>query len=103
MNEFWVLDVDNYGATAPCRPKGGQGTHDNNRVDERTDAPAQVVMVFKPLRKYGACYPRLDGGYVNTAMFSTQLDLGRSISLTVHRDDSGEEYHLYYFLVEIFQ
>ena len=102
VNEFAVRDVNNYASLAPCAPIP-EISHDDHRVDERIHAPAQAVMVFKPLRKYGACYLPLDGGYVNTATFSTQLDVGRSISLTVHRDNGAEQYRFYYFLVEIFQ
>ena len=100
-NDFAVIDVNNYGNFAPCRP--ASGTHDDNRVTERTHAPAKATLIFKPLRKYGACYLPLDGGYMNTGTFTYQLDLSSSISLTLRRADSGEQYRIYYFLVEIFQ
>ena len=100
-NEFWIRDVNNYASDAPCWPVSA--TSDDKRVTERTHAPAQAMMIFKPLRKYGACYLPLDGGYMNTATFSAQLDLNRGISLILRREDGSEQYRVYYFLVEIFQ
>ncbi len=100
VNGFWVYDVGNYDNLAPCTPLAA--SHDDNRVSERTHAPAQATLIFRPLHKYGACYLPLDGGYVNTATFTNQLDTGRGLSLTVHRHDAGEQYRFYYFIVEIF-
>ena len=38
INEFWIIDVNNYEGYAPCRPVSG--TNDDKRVTERTHAPA---------------------------------------------------------------
>ena len=103
VNDFKVRDVNNYAVGRPPCDAVAATSQDGNLVDERTHAPAQAVMVFKPLRKYGACYLPLDGGYVNTATFNDQLDLGRSINLILRRDNPVEEYGIYYILVEIFQ
>ena len=100
-NEFRIHDAANYGAYAPCLPVSA--THDDKRVTERTHAPAQATLIFKPLRKYGACYLPLDGGYMNTGIFNNQLDLDGGINITLRRHDSSERYRIYYFLVEIFQ
>jgi len=99
-NEFWITDVSNYGSFSPCHPPSG--SHDGKRVTERTHAPAQATMIFKPIHRYGACYLPLDGGYMNTATFTSQLDLKGGINLTLRRNHSGELYRIYYFLVEIF-
>ena len=101
INEFWIRDVNNYASAAPCIPVSA--THDDKRVTESAHASAQATLIFKPLRRYGACSLPLDGGYMNTGIFSAQLDLSRGISLTLRRNDSGEQYRIYYFLVEIFQ
>ena len=101
INDFKVRDVGNYEGYAPC--EAVSATSDDKRVTERTHAPAQAMVIFKPLRKYGACYLPLDGGYMNTGTFSAQLDLSRGISLILRREDGSEQYRVYYILVEIFQ
>ncbi len=101
VNEILIADVNNYENYAPCIPLGAASV-DDNRVSERTHAPAQATLIFRPLHKYGACYLPLDGGYVNTATFIGQLDTGRGLSLTVYRSDPKEQYRFYSFIVEIY-
>ncbi len=100
VKEILIDDVNNYENYAPCIPLAA--SHDDNRVSERTHAPAQATLIFRPLHKYGACYLPLDGGYLNTATFSGQLDTGRGLSLTVYRSDPKEQYRFYSFIVEIY-
>ena len=101
-NHFAILDTNNYASLAACLPRGA-ASQDDNRVLERDSNPAQAVMIFRPIEKYGACYLPMDSGYVNTATFNQQLDLQGGLSLTLYRDNAPEQYTIYYFIVDIFK
>ncbi len=94
-NEFYIEDTSE---TSACRPYSG--THEANSVSE-TYVTGEVTMYFQPFHKYGACHTSHDGGYVNVATFTSQLDPTKGLSLVVTRDHEYEKYRIYYFLVEV--
>ncbi len=99
-NEFRIHDINSYPTVPPCTPVAAT-SQDDNRVTERTHVSAQVTLIFRPIRKFGSCFLPMDGGYINTATFSAQLDSSRALSLRVRRSDPSEQYRFHYFLVEV--
>ena len=94
-NQFYIYDTS---ASYACAPYGG--SHQSNTVHQNYHT-GEVTLLFHPFHRYGACSTRHDGGYVNTARFSTQLDITKGLSLQVNRDSYSERYKIYYFIVEI--
>jgi len=94
-NQFYIYDTS---ASYACAPYGG--SHEGNRVHQNYDT-GEITLLFHPFHRYGACSTRHDGGYVNIARFSSQLDITKGLSLQVNRDTSSERYKIYYFIVEI--
>lgn len=95
VNTFTLYDVaDSY----VCAPTSGN--HESNIVHENYFT-SQVTLHFQPFHKYGACQSAHDGGYVNVARFTNQLDMSKGLSLVVYRDYYSEQYRIYYFTVEI--
>ena len=78
------------------------GSHESNSASEGTSYyPGQVTFLFQPFYKYGSCYTGHDGGHVNVGTFNSAVDPTKGLSLQVTRDEPGEQYQIYYFLVEI--
>ena len=82
-NAFWILDINKYPNLVPCLFINASGT--------------------LPAERFGACSSALHGRYVNVGIFNNQLDLSRGIKLQLRQHEADEDYHYYYFLVEIFQ
>ena len=61
------------------------------------------TLLFKPAERFGACSTAQNGGFVNMATFSNQLDLSLGISLRMRMHEANEDIRYYYFLVEITQ
>ena len=96
-NQFYVGDTHTSYACYPVR-----GSHESNTASEATSYyPGQITFIFQPFYKYGSCYTGHNGGHVNVATFSTQLDSTKGLNLRVNRGGSNEQYRFYYFLVEI--
>ena len=100
-NLFRMLDISNYPRGPPCNPLSASGTL--QKTFSIGPVPDQFTFLLKPAERFGACSSTIRGGYVNVGIFNNQLDLSRGINLQIRKEDSGEDYLFYYFLVEIFQ
>ena len=99
MNRFQIVDIGNYGSTAPCGIL--DGSHEDRRVTTRR-VSSQFTFLFSPFYKYGACSSAQDGGYLNVGTFNKQVDPTNGLSLVIQRgDDTSEQYQFQYFLIEI--
>ena len=99
-NRFWILDINNYRNRAPCQHIYATGTLSKNSTGP---VPDQLIFLFRPAERFGACSTAQQGGFVNVGIFNSQLDLSRGIKLQLWQDQAHEDYRYYYFLVEIFQ
>ena len=96
-----IVDKNNYLSSPPCVIWFGTGTQDNARVSSTTLVPTTTKLTFSPFYKYGSCETAQEGGYINTARFTSQLDITKSLFLQVVRHSRGERFSIFYFLVEI--
>ena len=95
-NQFYIADTSTSHVCYPYR-----GSHESNTASEGTSYyPGQVTMIFQPFYKYGSCYTGHDGGHVNVAKFSSTVDPTKGLFLRVNRDNSNEQYRIYYFMIE---
>ena len=100
-NVWTIIDRNNYPSNPPCAIWFGTGLHDDARVSSTTLTPTTTKLTFTPFYKYGSCETAQEGGYINTARFTTQLDVTKPLFLQVRRNHRGERYSIFYFLVEI--
>ena len=100
-NQFIILDSSSVTSSSPCVPNG-YSSFENNRITELKVA-GQATMTFDPFHRFGSCYTAQDGGYVNTAKFTYQMDITKGLDLVIHRGTYSETYNFYYVLVEILQ
>ena len=98
-NKWVILDINNYPNSPPCVVSAG--TNHNRRVSSTTSVPATFKLSFTPFYKYGSCETAQGGGYINTGRFNAQLDVTKPLFLQLFSDDAGEQYSLFYILVEI--
>ena len=102
VNEFILVDANNYGDFSPCSPFPLNATHEKTQVPTSTPPYSEVTLTFQPYRSYGTCRTAQNGGYTNAGTFDAQLDITKGLSLVASRDDeAGEVYDFYYFQVEI--
>ena len=96
INEFYIQDS----TTKPCYP--ANGLYDTIvSTDSRT--PGVFTFMFTPFYRYGICSVTKDGGYTVAATFNAQLDIDKDISFRLRRHSSGEQYRIYYILIETFE
>ena len=100
-NLWTIVDRDNYPGTSPCVIWFGSGSNDGTTVSSTTRTPTTTKLTFTPFYKYGSCETAQEGGYINTARFTTQLDVTEPLFLQVRRHSATEQYSIFYFLVEI--
>ena len=100
-NMFKIHDVNNYAKWTPCKVIDGED--DNKLVRETSPFSATVKLTFNPMMHYGVCETPQDYGYINTGTFNTKMDFTEPFYLRLNRDNSYEEYYLYYIKVEIYR
>ena len=100
-NLWTIVDRNNYPSNPPCAIWFGSGSHDDTRVSSTTPVPVTTKLTFTPFYKYESCEKAQEGGYINTARFNAQLDVTNCLFLQVRRHGPGEQYSIFYFLVEI--
>ncbi len=59
----------------------------------------EYILIFEPFQNYGACSHF--GGHVTPGYFNTRIDASKGLDFVVKRENSGEQYDFYYFLIEI--
>ena len=102
-NLFEIVDANDYDTPNPLSPcYSTSGTHDGTLVSSTTQAPSKVTLTFNPFNKFGFCETAQEGGYINTAEFTSRIDITKPLFLTVKRSTATEEYSFHYFKVEIF-
>ena len=100
-NLWLIVSTLNYDIVSPCFILSGSGSHDDTRVSSTTRTPTTTKLTFTPFYKYGSCETAQEGGYINTARFTAQLDVTKPLFLQVRRYSATEPYSIFYFLVEI--
>ena len=100
-NTFKIHDVTNYAKDTPCSLV--YGSHDNELISETSPFSATVKLTFNPYMRYGVCETPQDSGFMNTGTYHQKMDLTEPFYLRLNRDNSYEEYYLYYFKVEIYR
>ena len=100
-NLFWIVDVHNYPTLSPCYPTSG--SHDHTLVASGTPVSSTFKLTFAPFNKFGFCETAQEGGYINTATFSSRMDITKPLFLTVRRNQAPEQYYYHYFKVEIYE
>ena len=99
QNLQFMGDASN-SAAVPCGTVNGQS--DDMQVSPDTPVPATFKLIFTPFYKYGACETAQEGGYINTGTFDGQIDTSKPLFLYWSRNNSGEEYFVHFFDVEIY-
>ena len=59
----------------------------------------EYILIFEPFQNYGACSHL--GGHVTPGYFNTRIDASKGLDFIVKRENTGEQYNFYYFLIEI--
>ena len=99
-NFFVIHDVKDYDILPPCELLFADD--DDERVSPGTLVSGTFKLTFNPMHKYGACESAQDDGYINTGEFYSAVDLTEPLYLRVDRSGEDDEYHFYYFMIEIF-
>ena len=86
-----IVDKNNYLISPLCTIWFGTGTQDNAGVSSTTLVPTTTKLTFSPFCKYGSCETTQEGGYINSARFTTQLDVTKPLFLQVVRYGRTEE------------
>ncbi len=69
-----------------------------------SEVPSTVYIYFHARFRVWSRLHCTKWSFVNVARYSHQIDTTKPLSLVVRKDsDGGEQYRLYYFLVEILQ
>ena len=92
--------MNDYDLITPCELLFSE--QDDERISPGTLVLGTFKLTFDPMNKYGACESAEDDGYINTGTFHSVVDLTGPLYLCMDRDDEDEEYHFYYFLIQIF-
>jgi hypothetical protein len=100
INVFLVVDANNYPNYSPCFPVSG--THDGETVPAGTLASATLKFTFTPYSKFAFCETAQKGGFINTGVFDSQIDITKPLFLIVTGDETLGSYYYHYFKVEIF-
>ena len=75
------------------------GNHAGASLPSGTDQHYEYTMLFESFTRFGSCSHI--GGHITPGYFTQRLDVGKGLDFIVRREDVGEEYNFYYFLIEI--
>ena len=100
INVFEVPDANNYPQWGPCYPI--DATRDGDTVPHGTPASATYKFTFTPWSKFAFCETAQEGGFIETGVFNSQIDITQPLVLIVTGAERDETYFYHYFKVDIF-
>lgn len=107
---FHIPDKASYINRPPCYgvegPSGSsllQLKYINRASPKASDSfyPGQFVITLKMDERWGSCYTVHDGGYTNSAVFSSRLVLSKGLTLEVYKDAPIERVGIKFLKVTI--
>ena len=97
-NQFYLIEDGRSlsGNHNPCQIKNGSLNGKTGPLGN--PAAGGYTLLFDPAHQYGSC--TTNNGFAANGKFNSQVDASKGLSLVVHRNDAGEQYVFYYFLIE---